>query len=194
MVKTAEVSYKPKVATKKKNMLTRWVVLIIGVVMALFVVLLATRPSVSSTEAQSPLLGKPAPFISGNSLYGSQVSLTKMRGHFVVVNFFASWCIPCRQEQPQLKNFANWASTAPGHPEMIGVIFDDSVKATRTFLGSFAHQWPVIQDPNGTFALNYGVNGPPETFVINPKGKIIAKIVGPVTAQNLEAMTQSLGG
>lgn len=193
MAKIAEESYKSRLVTKKKNKAAKWAVWIVSIIAALFVILLATRPSVSSTEAQTPLLGKQAPFIGGNSLYGSKISLPKMKGHFVVVNFFASWCIPCRQEQPQLKSFANWANTAPGQPLMVGVIFDDSVKATRTFLGSFSHQWPVVQDPNGTFALNYGVNGPPETFVINPNGKIIAKIVGPVTAKGLEAMTQSLG-
>lgn len=193
MAKTAESTYKSRPRPKKKNKATKWIVWVIGLIMVLFVLLLATRPSASSTEAQSPLLGKQAPFIEGKSLYGSKISLSKMKGHFVVVNFFASWCIPCRQEEPQLRNFANWANTAPGHPLVLGVIFDDSVKATRTFLGSFAHQWPVVQDPNGTFALNYGVNGPPETFVIDPAGKIIAKIVGPVTAKGLETITQPPG-
>lgn len=195
MAKIPDTTHRPKrFFNKKKNKASLWVVLALAMMMILFIVLLGTRPSASSTEAQSPLLGKQAPFIGGNSLYGSKVSLPHMKGHFVVVNFFASWCIPCRQEQPHLQNFARWATTALGHPIILGVIFDDSIKATRAFLGFNVNQWPIVQDPNGTFALDYGVNGPPETFVIDPTGKIIAKIVGPVTAKGLENLIQPSGG
>lgn len=162
---------------------------------------LATRPQATTLEAYSPLVGKPAPQIAGASLTGPPIDLAQMRGRFVLVNFFASWCVPCLDEQPQLVKLAS-GNQAPGtfagvHDHrppppppvsIIGVAFDDPASAALGFLRSTGATWPAIADPSGKIALHYGVRGPPETFVVAPDGVVVAHIDGPVAARTLRAI------
>src|SRR5438270_3022240 len=83
----------------------RWAAVSLGVVLLLFVAVLATRKSAADKQAESPLLGKPAPALTGTGLDGHDVSLVSDQGKWVVVNFLASWCVPCRQEHPELVKF-----------------------------------------------------------------------------------------
>ena len=95
------------------------------VVGAALVALLATRPQQTATEVDTPLVGQVAPTISGVTLSGGSFDLSALRGRWVVVNFFASWCPPCQQEQPELVAFA-YAHRSPGDAALVGVVFDDS--------------------------------------------------------------------
>src|SRR3954467_15912052 len=105
----------------------RWTAISVGVVVVLFVGLLATRKSADTTHADSPLLGKQAPATSGVSFSGQSegpgTSLAGYRGKYVLVNFFASWCIPCRDEQGDLKTF-NDRHAAAGDAAVLGVVYD----------------------------------------------------------------------
>ncbi|HLG91818.1 MAG TPA: redoxin domain-containing protein [Acidimicrobiales bacterium] len=149
------------------------------------VAVLATRPAATTTEAQSPLLGKPAPDFGGASLSGPPVSLASLRGRFVLVNFFASWCAPCRTEAPELVTLA-FQHKATGDLAIVGVTFNDSAQAALAFLRSTGEEWPAIADPNGQIALAYGVRGPPESYLVAPDGRVVAKFVGPVTAKGVD--------
>ena len=83
----------------------RWSALGVGVVGTALVAVLATRPPASMYMADSPLVGKPAPAIVAKSFAGPTVTLSSMRGRWVLVNFFAPWCSACQQEEPQLEQF-----------------------------------------------------------------------------------------
>jgi cytochrome c biogenesis protein CcmG/thiol:disulfide interchange protein DsbE len=168
-----------------KRFPVRWLASIVALGALAGVVLLATRPQATALEVMSPLVGKPAPQISGVSLTGTPLNLSSMRGQFVIVNFFASWCQPCFDEQPQLIQFAFDHSH---NSRIIGVAFDDPASAARHFLKSTGANWPAIADPKGSIALAYGVRGPPETFVIAPSGLVVAHIDGPVTAKALHSI------
>jgi len=164
----------------------RWVAgsaLVIGVGL---VVLLATRPPQAATEAYSPLVGHPAPAIVGTTVGGSSFDLDSLRGRWVVVNFFASWCPPCQQEEPELVTFA-YEHRAPTDAALVGVVFDDSASGARGFLQGSGATWPAVVDPGGQVALDYGVRGPPETFLVAPDGTVAARIIGPVTSAYLDA-------
>ncbi len=110
----------------------RWAAISLGVVLLLFVAVLATRKSAADKQADSPLLGKQAPSLSGAGLDGNPVSLASMHGKWVVVNFMASWCVPCRQEHPELMKFTQ-RHQAADDATVLGVIFDDTQPNVRRF-------------------------------------------------------------
>ena len=165
----------------------RWVAVSVGVVVALFVVLLATRKSAESGKADSPLLGKLAPEISGPDLDGKTVTLSSMRGQYVVVNFFASWCVPCQTEQPQLQSFANKHASL-GDAKVFGVVYDDSADRVREFLDRNGGGWPVVD--SSASKVEWGVRGVPESFLVDPDGYVISHIVGGVHADGLDQILQ----
>src|SRR5438270_3146185 len=133
----------------------RWAAVSLGVVLLLFVAVLATRKSAADKQAESPLLGKPAPSLTGAGLDGSNVSLASMQGKWVVVNFMASWCVPCREEHPELVKFTQ-RHQAADDAAVVGVIFDDTSANVSRFFQQLGGSWPVIGDPGGQIALDYG--------------------------------------
>lgn len=183
-----DISEEAEVSPPSRRHLARWIALGTALVMAVVIGVLATRRPAAVVEADTPLLGKPAPQISGRSLEGTEVNLASLRGRFVVVNFFASWCEPCAEEAPHLVAWAYAHKSGPNAVSLIGVPFDDPPSAVLGFMRSTGAFWPVVPDPSGKLALEYGVRGPPETFVIAPDGRVIAHYDGPVTGRQLDSL------
>jgi cytochrome c biogenesis protein CcmG/thiol:disulfide interchange protein DsbE len=163
----------------------RWVALAVGVPVALLVAVLATRQSAGTRAAQSPLLGKPAPEVTSQTVDGDRVGLAQFRGRWVLVNFFATWCVPCRQEHPELIRFSN-QHRQTGDLEVVGVVYDDSLDAVRDFRRKEGGDWPLLVDTNGRIALDFGVSGVPESYLVSPDGKVAAKVIGGVQAAALD--------
>ena len=160
----------------------------VGVVIALLVVVLATRKSSQSSLPDNPLIGKPAPVIDAPNVgSGGRVTLTGLRGKFVLVNFFNEWCVPCIQEHPELLKF-NERHKVAGDAQLIAVNHGGDISAERDFLAKQGGDWPLVDDPRGALALDYGVRGQPETFVIDPNGIVVTRIVGPSTADGLDRL------
>ena len=155
-----------------------------------FTALLATRPPIDATAVHSPLLGKVAPEFSGTSLTGGTVSLQHERGNIVILNFWASWCAPCKQESPNLTSFA-W-SQRNNHVKIVGVVYNDTVASARSFEQYYGALYPSITDPQGSIAFHYGVTAPPTTFVIDRTGRVAATLVGPATQGQLQAIVSRL--
>jgi cytochrome c biogenesis protein CcmG/thiol:disulfide interchange protein DsbE len=172
-------------------MRVRWIAACVGVVAIALVAVLATRKSAESYQAKSPLLGHPAPSIDGASITtGQPVSLAAQRGHFVLVNFVASWCVACAQEHDDLIAFSQ-RHQAAGDAQVLGVAFDDRAPDLRRFFQEKGGDWPVVDDPDGKVALDFGVRGPPESFLIDPNGFVISKIVGRVSADGLDRLVRT---
>ncbi len=106
----------------------------------------------------------------------------------MLVNFFASWCVPCQHEQPQLVKFAN----EPGHA-VVGVLYEDTTGPAGTFLADNGGTWPALAD-DGQHALDWGVRGPPESYLLNPDGIVLAKFVGEVSADRLDQLVAEAKG
>ena len=159
----------------------------IGLALVLLITVLATREPAQERVAESPLLGKPAPEVEGTTLEGTTLRLADLRGKYVLVNFFATWCVPCQREHPELLRFTA-DHQAAGDATVLAVIFDDEVAAVRQFMEERGGGWPVIDDPRGKIALEFGVRGPPESFLIDPRGFVLTRIVGEVRAVGLERL------
>jgi thiol-disulfide isomerase/thioredoxin len=164
------------------------VALAVGLVVASLVVLLAVSKSATTEQQQagSPLLGKPAPDISGSVLDGGATKLSGFRGKWVLVNFFASWCIPCVQEQGDLVRFEQHHQTA-GDATVFAVRFNDpEVSAIQSLMTKSGAHWPVVDAPDAK--VNWGVTGPPESFLVDPNGIVLTHIVGQVSADALDGL------
>jgi thiol-disulfide isomerase/thioredoxin len=125
-----------------------------------------------------------APAVSGPTVGGNAFSLTSERGHWVLVNFFASWCGPCRVELPQLK------ALDQQHPAGLQVVsidyLDDSLTKAAALIRSAGGTWPLVDDPSAI--TGYHVDqGLPESFLINPEGKLSSRIFGGVKAVQVTA-------
>jgi cytochrome c biogenesis protein CcmG/thiol:disulfide interchange protein DsbE len=165
----------------KRRRTALWLSVTVGVVASLFIGLLATRDSAADRIAPSRLLGRPAPDVSGPALDGSRFSLAALQGRYVVVNFFATWCIPCEKEHPHLVRFAEG-----GAAEVVSVIYDDSLPNVRRFFAERGGDWPVVDDPGAK--VDWGLRGVPESFLVGPDGTVLSRVLGGVTQAGLEGL------
>lgn len=110
-------------------------------------------------------------------------SLSEYRGRWVLVNFWASWCIPCRQEAPALEDFQR--RHGDGRFTVLGIDSRDLSGDGRAFVDRYGLSYPQLRDGDGATAHDYGTTGVPENFLIDPKGRLRLHLVGPVTGENL---------
>jgi peroxiredoxin len=165
-----------------------WSAVTAAVVLAILIAVLATRKAATDVQAGSPLLGHQAPAISGPDLTGQQISLSQYKGKWVVVNFFATYCVPCQQENPDLISF-NSQHQAAGDAVLLGVIYDPrDVPAVAPFISKSGDTWPIIRDDNAV--AEFGTTGVPETFIVDPYGFVIVHITGRVTESGLNTILQ----
>jgi len=131
-------------------------------------------------EIPSPLLGRPAAAFRLTTFTGDPVSLESLRGKVVMLNFWASWCVPaCYEEAPALER--TWRAYKDKGVMVVGINIQDKEAAALEFLRRFEHSFPNAPDPKGRVSVDYGVYGVPETFFIDRKGSVRFKKVGALT-------------
>jgi cytochrome c biogenesis protein CcmG, thiol:disulfide interchange protein DsbE len=162
---------------------------VVGLLVLGLIVVLATRDPATTRAASSPLIGQPAPPISGDTIVGPATSfdIEALQGRWVLVNFFATWCVPCIQEHPELVSFSR-RHAASGEAVVVSVVFDDQPGQVARFFEERGGEWPVVADPDGRVALDYGVAGIPASYLIGPEGLVRAKLIGGIRATELDAL------
>ncbi len=139
-------------------------------------------------EIPSPLIGKMAPAFTLTLFDGNTLHLEDLRGKAVFLNFWASWCPPCRAEARTLE--AAWRKYQDQDVVFLGIDIQDTEEDARAFLREFGVTYPNGRDGSGKIAIDYGVWGIPETFFIDREGRITYKHIGalgwPTVAAKLE--------
>jgi cytochrome c biogenesis protein CcmG/thiol:disulfide interchange protein DsbE len=144
-------------------------------------------PKLADESAGSPLLGRPAPALSGKTLQGAHFSLANDHSAVTFVNIWASWCTPCRQELPLVADTAaQWAGSGVDATVVTVDTKDGPVPARDMLRRSGAENLPTLLDPQGDRAVAWGATGVPETFVVDGHDIVRARHVGPVTRRWLE--------
>ena len=136
------------------------------------------------TQSGSPI-GAPAPDFTLSLFNGGELSLADRRGSVVVVNFWASWCAPCRDEAPALERM--WQEYEDRRVVFVGVNFKDIESKATSFIEEFNVTYPNGSDPYNKISSAYRITGVPETFLISRDGRLLEWWVGPITEAGLRA-------
>jgi cytochrome c biogenesis protein CcmG, thiol:disulfide interchange protein DsbE len=165
-------------ARKQQGAVRIWQGVIVLILLA-FVLLLAAR-LIQTNQSEQRASG-PAPDFTFTTFEGETIALSDLRGKGVVLNFWASWCDPCRDEAALLE------ATAQREKDngivFIGLDYLDQEPAAKAYLAEFGITYPNGPDLQSAAARKYGIKGVPETFTINPEGQIEDIVIGPVVSQ-----------
>ncbi len=144
------------------------------------------------SKLPSALIGRPAPAVVLQPLDGLNDGLRPIggfdtadlaKGEVSVVNFWASWCVPCVQEHPLLVALREQTGV-----KLYGINYKDQAATARRFLGRYGNPFAAVGvDTNGRAAIEWGVTGMPETFIVNGKGEIVYKHIGPISPESLQS-------
>lgn len=161
----------------------RIIVAILGGV--LFTALLGYGMTRDPREIPSPLIGTAAPDFRLEALQGDSLALAELRGHVTVVNFWASWCLACRQEHPALVRAWRRYEQGGQPVRFVGIVYQDTRPAAVEYMTRYGGGWSNLMDPDTRIAIEFGVYGVPETYFIDQEGLIAHKHTGPVTDELL---------
>ena len=162
----------------------------VGILALLLTQLLTPAP----TAVSDPLVGHPAPDFSLAMLRPvtgkSALSLSNFKGKPVVLNFWASWCAPCKEEAPLLEGTWKQEQAQGKDAVILGVDFQDSNMDGMSFLQLYSITYPIVLDADGSVASKYGITSLPQTIFINRHGTVLSRVPRELTAQVLSSKLQ----
>lgn len=167
-------------------MSARRIAALVGVGLIGLVVLFAV--SGNSLQAdRSRLLGRRVPELAGLTLAGDKYNIDDSRGNWVLVNFFATWCVGCVREHPELVELEDWgrANTL----DIVSVVFDDDSDRVQDFFDTRGGDWPVLQDSSA--AVTFQIAQIPESFLVSPAGVVVQHSVGGISADDIIAAIET---
>jgi len=144
----------------------------------------------AAQKQPTSLVGSQVPDLTIRSLDGELISLRTLKGTPLVINFWASWCVPCRQEAPAL---AAAAERTSGKAQFVGVDIQDTDSAARAYEADVKSPYPVGPAIHGSYH-DFGVTAPPETYFVDRHGTVQSRVIGPVDAQQLDVYMAAILG
>jgi cytochrome c biogenesis protein CcmG, thiol:disulfide interchange protein DsbE len=171
----------------RKILIPAVIVVLLG---GLFAALL--RPADTGNTSTAAVAGKPAPDFTLTTLEGKTVSLAQFKGKPVVLNFFASWCVPCKDEAPMISQAAKDFKDVV----FLGVAYNDKLPKTREFRDTYNLSFPIAVDNDsdlGRTSVKYALFGVPETFFIDRQGVVQKHDPQPISRAQLEAGLKTIG-
>jgi cytochrome c biogenesis protein CcmG/thiol:disulfide interchange protein DsbE len=173
----------------------RWVAGGVAVVLVALAIVFATQIGSDPREdaSKSQLAGRVAPKFRVTTLDGEELTRADLAGKATIVNFWNTWCIPCRQEAPDLQAFYAKHGDDPDF-QMIGIVRDDGRGAVQKWVRNRGDDWTIAMDPGGNAALAFGTRGQPETFAISPDGVVVGYQFGPSSVDDLDALLGAARG
>jgi cytochrome c biogenesis protein CcmG/thiol:disulfide interchange protein DsbE len=156
----------------------------VGVVVLLLALILVTRKNAEERSTDSPVLGKSAPALNGKPIQGEAFDIGAT-DRWLLVNFFATWCVPCVEEHPQLRKLAADGAES-GNLEVVSVVYGDQPADVRKFFQDKGGDWTVLDSDDGRTALDWGVAKVPESFLVSPTGVVVERFQGGVVASDVE--------
>jgi len=150
---------------------------LLAVLVVLAVMTACNRNQANKTAM--PVENSPAPEVVVNSLQGAPLKLSDLKGKVVLLNFWATWCPPCRSEIPSMMKLN---AAMAGKPfQMVAISIDEGGRpAIESFFQTSGFSLPAYTDPDNRAAKTYGITGVPETFIIDRQGVIVKKVIGPL--------------
>ena len=190
-VPASEAGGVPVAAARRRRLPLAYLVAA-SVLPLILLAVLGWRLLVAQPATPAATIGSVAPGFTLTDLDGKTVSLADLRGHPVIVNFWASWCGPCIEEFPLLQQAAT-AHAADGLV-VVGIVFSDRADAARAFMTKMGGDWPTAMDPGGSVAANYGIYAPPDTFFIDRTGVIAGRQIGQLSQADLARQLDTILG
>jgi peroxiredoxin len=136
--------------------------------------------------------GLRAPDFSIKDVGGNTWRLSDMMGSVVLINFWASWCEPCREELPSIQKMYESMKGEPGF-RFASILYRDDPTRAYAYMQQNGYTFPLLVDPDGSVSSAYGLTGVPETFLIDKRGVLVKKIVGPADYGSPEAISYFKG-
>jgi cytochrome c biogenesis protein CcmG/thiol:disulfide interchange protein DsbE len=131
-------------------------------------------------QTHTPKIGGPAPAFAAARMDGGRLNLGSLRGKAVVLNFWASWCVPCKNEASKLEQ--EYRQYRNQGVVFVGVDYHDVTSDARTFLERHGITYTTVRDGSGSIGDRYGLTGVPETYFVNRQGRLVGShILGPIT-------------
>jgi cytochrome c biogenesis protein CcmG/thiol:disulfide interchange protein DsbE len=162
----------------------------------LLALLLSQLLTPASHVATDPLVGHAAPNFSLTALHpgGSQgtLSLADFKGKPVVLNFWATWCAPCKEELPLLEKTWQQEQAQGKDVVFLGVDFQEAGSDAANFVQQYGISYQILLDTDGAATLKYGITGLPQTVFINRQGVVVSKVPGELTARTLVSGLQAI--
>lgn len=165
---------------------------LVSLILVAFIVLLVTRDP-QQNGPNDAVVNEAVPAFSGISYDGTAFDIDEVLAanrllspeeqEWVVINFFASWCVPCITENPELIRFDEEGAACPSR--LVGVSINDTEEDVRDFFERRGGDWPVLVGDTNSIIIDFSVTAPPETIIVAPSGLVVGKLIGATTYDRL---------